>query len=734
MIDAADRVTGRAAYVLNDAVPGMLVGVTLRSPFPHARIAHVDASVAEHLTGVVAVLTRNDFKQGGPSPYFGPYVKDMPVVAIDKVRYAGEPVAAVAAVDADTAREALGLIEVEYEELPAVFDARSALAPDAPLIHERGNVLNHVPIRMGDVEHGFAISDYILEGEYTSPPVHHVPLEPHVAIAEVSNGRITVRTATQTPNAVQAQIASMFRVPLGNVRVVVQTLGGGYGAKCYPRIEPLTVALSWKARQPVRVELGRDEVFRTLTKHAAIVRLKTGVKRDGTLVASQGTCHYNTGAYADVGATVAYAGSLLSGPYRVPHVSTDVYAVFTNLVPAGAFRGYGVPQTAWAYDTQLDRIAAHLGIDPVELRLKNALQPGDLFGGDISAPELHCRELLEDASRAVGWGESATRRRGSLARGKGVALVMKGIATPTTSSASVKLNSDGSLDVLTSSVEMGQGARTVLAQIAADGAGVCYGAVSVSCPDTASTPYDQSTSSSRTTFVMGTAVKRAAEEVKRQILALAAEQLEASPADLLVEDGRVRVKGVPERSLDYTELIRRSGQANLLGHNTFISRGRPHPRTGEPHGSAQYHAAAAACEVEVDLETGHVKVTRFHVNTHAGVVVNPTLAELQLEGSVLFGLGQALFEEMVFDAGQLQNGNLGDYMVPYVRDVPSELTVRALENVHADEIHGIGEQCLPPVAPAIGNAIANATGVRLTQLPITAERILRAIRNSPAET
>jgi CO/xanthine dehydrogenase Mo-binding subunit len=311
---------------------------------------------------------------------------------------------------------------------------------------------------------------------------------------------------------------------------------------------------------------------------------------------------------------------------------------------------------------------------------------------------------------------------------------MKGIATPTTSSASVKLNADGSLDVLTSSVEMGQGARTVLAQIAADGAGVAYAAVSVSCPDTASTPYDQSTSSSRTTFVMGTAVKRAAVEVKRQILALAAEQLEASEPDLVVEDGRVSLKGVPERSLDYAEIVRRSGQVNLLGHNTFISRGRLDPRSGEPRGSAQYHAAAAACEVEVDLETGHVTVKRFHVNTHAGVVVNLTLAELQLEGSVLFGVGQALFEEMVFDGGQLQNGNLGDYMVPYVRDVPGELTVRALEDVHAGEIHGIGEQCLPPVAPAIGNAIANATGVRLTELPITPERMLRAMRNSPAET
>jgi CO/xanthine dehydrogenase Mo-binding subunit len=496
-----------------------------------------------------------------------------------------------------------------------------------------------------------------------------------------------------------------------------------------PRIEPITAALSRKARRPVRIALARNEVFHTLTKHGATVRLKTGVKYDGTLVAWEGTCHFNTGAYADVGASVAYAGGILSGPYRVPHVSTDTYAVYTNLVPAGAFRGYGVPQTAWAYETHMDRIATDLGIDPLELRLRNALRAGDILPGDVVGPELHCQELLEDAARAVGWSERSTHQQGPNVRGKGISLVLKAILTPSTSSASVKLNGDGSLDVLTSSVEMGQGARTVLAQIAADGAGVAYDRVSVSCPDTASTPYDQTTSSSRTTFVMGTAVRRAAEEVKQLILALAADRLETSQEDLVAEGGQVRVKGVPEHSLDYAEVIRRSGQANLLGHNTFIGRGRPDPRTGEPRGSAQYHAAAAACEVAVDLETGRVNIPRFHVNTHAGVVVNPTLAELQLEGSVLFGVGQALFEEMVFDNGQLQNGNLGDYMVPYLRDTPTELSVRALEDAQDGEIHGIGEQCLPPIAPAIGNAVAAATGVRVTDLPISPERILRGLLN-----
>jgi CO/xanthine dehydrogenase Mo-binding subunit len=728
MIDAHDRVTGQISYAINLGMPGMVFGAILRSPHPHATLRRIDARRAEQLPGVIAVLTRDDvLRDDRLSPYFGPVVKDAPVVAIDRVRYVGEPVAAVAGADEETTREALALIDVEYEELPAVFDAEEALQPGAPQLHERGNNLLHVPVRRGDVEQGLTESDFVFEDVFTSPPVQHVPLEPHACIAHVANGRVTVWSGTQTPYVTRSQLADIFRVPLSRVRVVVPTLGGGYGAKCYPRIEPITAALAWKAARPVKVVLHRAEVFQTLTKHGATVRMLTGVKRDGTLVARRAACYLNTGAYADVGPQVARSCSMLTGPYRIPHVQSDVYAAYTNLVPAGAFRGYGAPQIAWAYESQMDIIAERLGIDPLELRLKNVLRAGDAIGDGGIAPELHGEDLLLDAARAIGWGERDGSAAPGIRRGKGLSLVIKGMMTPSASSATMKLNGDGSLEVLTSSVEMGQGVRTVLGQIAADGAGVPYELVSVSCPDTESTPFDQTTSSSRTTFVMGNAVQRAGEDVRRQVIELAAQQLEVSPQDLDARDGRVTVRGAPERGLTYAEVVQRSRRGNVVGTATFVGEAKPHPQTGQPHGPAQWHLSAAACEVEVDVETGRFSVPRYYSNTHAGRVVNPRQCELQIEGSALFGLGQVLFEEMVYDQGRLVNPNLSDYMLMSLKDAPRELRTRATEDAADGEIHGIGEQCLPPAAPAVANALAVAAGVRVRDLPITPERVVQAL-------
>ena len=753
MIDARQRVTGRIGYTIDLAFGGMLHAKLLRSTAAHARIRSIDVSRAREVPGVVAVLTGADLaSRSDLQPYFGPVYRDQPILAIDKVRFVGDPVAAVAAVDLDAAREALALIDVEYEELPAVFTLDAALAEGAPLVHEGPprtgetfadvivkpqegtNICNSFRLRKGDVEIGFAEADEIFEDVFTSPPVQHVPLETHACIASVVNGQITVWSSTQIPFVIRSQLAEIFRVPQSKVRVIIPTLGGGYGAKCYPKIEPVTALLSLVARRPVRLHLTREEEFVTITKHGVRVRLKTALKKDGTIVARQSLCHFNTGAYADIGPRLIKNGGYgTAGPHRIPHVAVDSYAVYSNLPPAGAFRGYGISQAAWAYETQMDMIAERMGIDPLELRMKNLLDDGDTVMTGEPMEDSHFKELLADATNWIGWSPGAQpERNGSTVRAKGFSCIIKGTVTPSTSTAAAKLNEDGSLDVLTSSVEMGQGLLTALAILGGEPLGIDVDKVNVSTPDTDVTPYDQQSSSSRSTYAMGTAVQRAVREIRRKLFDHASEILEVSVDDLELDDGRVVVKGVPERSLGFGEIVRKSRSGNLVGEATYITEGGLDPETGQGIGSVHWHQAAAAAEVEVDTDTGKVTLLRYHAGVYAGRIINPVQAELQSVGNVAFGVGQALFEEMHFDNGQLQNGNLGDYMIASFEDLPRDLNVSVLEYLPADEIHGIGETGLPPVMPAIGNAIARATGVRIVDLPITPEKILRGLRELDA--
>jgi len=749
MIDARERVTGSVAYTIDLSLPGMLHAKLLRSTSPHARIRSIDVSGALGVPGVVAVLTGKDLAERSDlTPYFGPVYRDQPILAIDKVRFVGDPVAAVAAVDLDAAREAIARIEVEYDELPAIFELDEALAEGAPLVHEEPprtgetfadvivrpqagtNICNSFRLRKGYVERGFAEADEIFEDVFTSPPVQHVPLETHACLAQVTNGQVTVWSSTQIPFIVRSQLAEIFRIPQSRVRVIIPTLGGGYGAKCYPKIEPLAAALALVARRPVKLHLTREEEFVTITKHGVRIWMKTGLRRDGTIVARQSTCHFNTGAYADIGPRLIKNGGYgTGGPHRIPHVAVDSYAVYTNLPPAGAFRGYGINQAAWAYETQMDMIAERMEIDALELRMRNLLHDGDTVMTGEPIEDAHFDELLVGAASWIGWTpDEAPRRNGSKVRAKGISCIIKGTVTPSTSTAVAKLNDDGSLDVLTSSVEMGQGLLTAMAIMGGEPLGLDVGKVQVSTVDTDVTPYDQQSSSSRSTYAMGSAVQRAVQEVRRKLFDHAADLLEVAADDLEIADGRVTVKGVPDRSLDFGEIVRRTRSGNLLGEATYRTEGGLDPETGQGIGSVHWHQAAGAAEVEVDLETGKVTVLRYHAGVYAGRIINPVQAELQTEGNVAFGIGQALFEEMVFDNGQLQNGNLGDYMVASFEDLPRELNIAVLEHLPANEIHGIGETSLPPVMPAIGNAIARATGVRIVDLPITPEKILRGLR------
>ena len=754
MIDAQRRVTGAIDYTLNFELPRMLYTRVLHSPHAHARVLRVDTSKAERLAGVAGVLTRNDLIDDHIDPYFGLIIQDQTPVALDRVRFVGETVAAIAAVDEDTAAEALDLIDVEYEELPAVYDPEEALKPEAPLLHPgprriipgrpdvaarslaETNIVHLFKQRKGDIAQGFRESDEIFDNTFTSPAVNHVALEPHVAIAQVTDRQITVWTCSQNPYVVQRQLAGLFKVSMADVRVIVFTLGGGFGGKLNCKFEPVVALLSKKTGRPVKITARRDEVFLLGVQHQCKVKLKTGVKRDGTLVAVEAHCYYNSGAYGDTTPNLITRGYAAAGPYRVPHLHMDSYGVYTNTAPTAAFRGYGITQVVWAHESQMDIIADALDIDPLDLRLKNVLQKGDPFSTGEPMPEMHYNELIAGAAEKIGWKEGPlVVREENKIRAKGFSVIVKGMATPTTSTASIKLNADGSLNVLTSSVEMGQGAKTALAQIAADEAGLPVHRVRVSEPDTAFTAFDLMTAASRATFCMGNAIRRGVKQVKGQLLEAAAAQLEAAKEDLLLRDGKIMVRGVEGRSVSYADVVRWTKANTLLGHGTFMSGSGPDGspvvmdfETGQGYGSAEWHPAVVACEVEVDADTGKVRVTRLHGELYVGRVINPRLSQLQVEGAMIFALGQALSEELALDTnGAINNPNLSDYMIPSFEDLPAQLTVHLLEPEGVTDVHGIGETALPPVRPAIGNAISRAVGSRFFELPITPEKVLRAL-------
>jgi CO/xanthine dehydrogenase Mo-binding subunit len=755
-IDGRAKVTGAIEYTINLELPGMLHAKVLRSTHPHARVVSIDASAAERLRGVRAVLTGDDLRRWNIDPHYGPVVRDQPIVALDRVRYVGDVVAAVAAVDVETAEEACDLIRVEYEPLPGVFDVKEAFRPDAPRIHdgirpaevgfadthalnlgEGGpNVVSHFMLRRGDVERGLREADEVFEDEFVVPAIQHLAMEPHAALAAVhADGRIEVWSSTQNPSVVREQLGEVFGADLAQIRLVAPFVGGGYGGKTYPKLEPLVVALAMKAGHPVRLILTREEVFYTITRHAVVTRIKTGVTRDGRLLARRCETLFDTGAYADIGPRTSKNGGYASGgPYRIPHVAFDSYCVYTNKPPAGAFRGFGVPQVCWAYEQQMDMIAERLGMDAVEIRLRNMYEEGDAFFTGEILHAIPLKPLTRKVAEAIDWAAPSRPSAPTRRRAKGVAAMIKSTMTPSLSTASMKMEEDGSVSVLTGTVEIGQGSDTMLAQVAAETLALPVSRIRVIHSDTSVTPYDQSTSSSRSTFSMGNAVAAAAVEIREQLVRMAADQLEIAPEDLECREGKVVPRGSPERAVTYAEVIRRHfgmGVGSVMGRGTFKTTGHLDPRTGQGKASAFWFTSAVGCEVEVDTETGDFEIVSLVAAVNAGKTLNPTLSEGQVEGSVLFGIGATAYEEMVYDGGQLLNPNLLDYRVPTIADLPGTLRTILVEDPHRDGpmgAIGIGEPAVAPVAPAIANAIARAVGVRVTALPITAEKILRGLK------
>jgi CO/xanthine dehydrogenase Mo-binding subunit len=678
------RVTGAQPYSVEVERPGMLHAAFVRSPHAHARVLRVDAS---ELPDECVALTPEDVADLGR---YGCQARDQRVLA-DVARYAGDVVAAIAAPTRKQARAAAGLVDVEYEELPAVFDAVEAVAPGAPLLHPDAatsadeavsigvrplpgtNVCHRFRLVSGDVAAGFAEADVVVEEAFRTPSAAHVPMEPHAALAEWEDGRLTVWAGTQTPFNTRADLAELFGLEAERVRVVAPPMGGSFGAKTFVRTEALVAALARKAQRPVKVVLDRAEEFLTLNRHPATIRVRVGAKRDGTLVAKEVDCWVDTGAYADCGPGVAtklgYAGV---GPYRIPHVRVDALAIYTNLPPNGAYRGYGAMQSVWASERAMDVLAERLGMSPLELRRRNLLRDGDRFATGEVMHDVRFAECLQAAAEAVGYEDDP--------RGKGLCVLLKGMQTPSRAAVSVERTPVGYV-VRSASCEMGQGVRRSIQLMAAQLLGCEPGQVELPDPDTDSSPFDTRTTSSRSTHMMGRA------------LAVAVEDLHANGGER--GSGEIRDEG----GLD--------------------------PDTGQGIASTHWHQGAASARVSVDEETGKLTVEHLHGVAYAGRVVNRPGAELQNEGSLIMGLGTTLFEAIDFGDGQVANANLSDYNVPAPADVPARFTHDIIEREGAD-VHGLGETVLPPVPAAIGNAL-HSLGLRVHELPITPERVLAAV-------
>jgi CO/xanthine dehydrogenase Mo-binding subunit len=736
-LEARDKVTGRAEYTHTMRLPGMLHAKIFRSTVAHGRIRSIDTSAAKNVPGIHRVVTSEDVRKVIPAPYYGPAFHDQPILAIDKVHYVGEPVAVVLAADPHVAEEAAQLIVAEYEELPAIFDEVEA-ADNKTLVHEElkpagtfadlkhlkgrkgTNIALDFKLRRGDVDKAFAEAAHVFEHTFHTQKVLHLALEPFVSIADWNERGVTIYTASQGPSFVRTEIARLLGWPENRVRIKVPYLGGGFGSKLYIKMEALATALSMIMRRPVKVALTMEEQFYTITRHPSTFRIKTGLDKSGRITARKCEVYWNGGAYADVGPRVTQkSGFTASGPYDIDNVWVDSYALYTNLPPAGALRGFGIPQLVWAYESHTDMIARALKLDPVAFRRKNLLREGRPHATGQIVQDAKLEAVLDRVAERLNWGTPLDHGKGAVRRGRGVAFAIKAVISPTTSVANITIAADGSATLYCGTVDMGQGSDTAMAQIVGEVLDIPAQSVRIVPRDTDVTPYDMGTLGSRSLFHMGHAVRLAAQDARDKIKALARDVGEPEGSNIPLPDLFKKKYGMQA--------------GNIVGTGSYKpDYVPPDPATGlTPNVTPFWMCAASGAEVEVDTETGHVRIARLITVVDCGRPLNPKIVETQISGAALMQLGFTMFEKMHIDAGQVTNASLADYKIPGMLDVPRVMENEAVDAQQSNGpfgAKGVGETATFCVSPAIANAIEDACEVRLTALPLNAEAVFRALR------
>jgi carbon-monoxide dehydrogenase large subunit len=752
-VDIVEKVTGKTVFGADLTFPDMLYARALRSPYPHARILNVDVRKARKVLGVVAVITGEDVAKYG---LFGMAIEDRPILAIDKVRYIGDPIVAVSAIDENIAEEALELIKVDYEEIPAVYDPLEAKENNAVLIHEDlkdyahkplafpvpgTNICSHFQFRNGNVEEGFKISEEIFEDTFKTQAQTHCCMEPRMSLAMTDQlGRIVVWSSTQSVYAILHELSKVFKIPENKIRVIAPPLGGGFGSKLYLKAEPIAVALSQRSGgKPVKFQWTRQEEFTVPSaRHPTIIQLKTGVKRDGTLIAQEIKIFWDTGAYAETGPLVCQNGSFSApGPYVTPNVKVDGYCIYTNKIVAGAMRGFGVIQPMFALESQMDVIAERLGIDPVEIRLRNAVDEGSVSASRQQITHTSLKECILKAARESKWEDRNDKMKGkdTIVKGKGLSIMHKGTITPTYTSAIAKINSDGTLNLCCSTANLGQGAQTVLCQIGAETSGISCDKVCIISSDTDISPYDRSTTSSRSTFHMGNAVRLAVQDAKKELLKTASHYLKWNLRELRIKNGAIYNRNEISRGLSIEQFMKQylPGVGSIIGKGGFHTRGGKLDRdTGWVDiFSVFWMYACVVVDVNVDTVTGKVKVEKIVVANDVGKAINPETCRQQIEGGCLQGLGYSLMEELIFDKGKILNDSFTDYKIPTLTESPEVISL-LIEKPHPEGpfgAKGMSEAAIAAVPPAVANAVFHATGVRIKALPITGEKVLRGLKN-----
>jgi 4-hydroxybenzoyl-CoA reductase alpha subunit len=758
--DGVEKATGRALYTVDMVLPGMLWGKILRSPYPHAKILHIDTTRAEKLLGVKAVITGKDtlgIKHGFvETPRYPP---DQYPIAMDRVRYIGEEVAAVAAIDEYIAEEALSLIQVDYEELPAVFDPEEAMKPEAPEIHPSHpkvkepykNVGGKTESGWGDVEKGFAQSYLVREDRFEGQLRTHCYMEPQATLASFDlSGKLNVWTSGQGPFIKRAKLATTLGLPFSNVRVLKAYVGSAYGGKVDLFSHEFCASLlSIKTQRPVKIVYTREEVFES-ARHGQpiIVELKTGIQKDGTLLAQQAKVINNSGAYRGSGVVVIFlCWGFIMIPYRIPNLKYEGYSIYTNNPVRAPQRGHGAPNLRFAVESQMDMIAEELKMDPVEIRLKNARQRDEILPNGDSVKNCGLVECIQRAAETTqfkvkyGKNKSLEGQRIRKGIGMGTSSYFSGsLIYPNTSAAIVKLNDDGTVSLLTGALDIGQGAETILCQIVAEELGVSIEDIKVVAADTETTPIDIGAWISGGAYVSGNAVKIAASDARRQLFEVAAHELEANPQDLIAKNREIFVRGSPGRSISFTQAVaasiakRRGNPIMGQGHYRTMKDVPAHPSLATTKGrwSDNYAFDAQVAEVEVDMETGQVKLLKAVTAHDCGFPINPLLVEGQIDGQVSMAQGHALWEEVLMEKGKTLTKSFLDYKIPCAKDMVESRYIDVItERYEKDRPYNtkeVGEGYVSGMVAAIANAVYNATGVRVKKLPILPENILMGLK------